>query len=49
MTLHVAINLLFLTETDRSYDSLNLISCSPGASLPGRDLSSSRARSHPSM
>ena len=47
LTLLVAISLLFLPELDRGYNSLNPISYSPSASLPRRDLSSSRARSHP--
>ena len=46
ITLLVAISLLFLTELDGDYDSLSPISCSPSASSPGCDLSSSRARSH---
>ena len=49
MTLLVAIDLLFLTESDRGYDLLNPISCSPSSSSSRRDLSSSLARSHPSM
>ena len=44
MTLHVAISLLFLTESDKIHDFLSSISCSPNALLSGRDLSSSRAR-----
>ena len=47
MTLLVALSLFFLTELDRGYDSLSLISYSPRASSPGRDLSSSGAMLHP--
>ena len=49
ITLHVVISLFFFIESNKSHDSLSLISYSPSTPFSWHDFSLSRVRLHPSM